>query len=67
MNRQTESRYPSRLTWVLKLNADATPHALAGRLENVVTARRLEFASARELIDAIAQEIDAGEGEPPAR
>jgi hypothetical protein len=66
MNRQAESRYPSRRTYVLKLHADATPDALAGRLENVVTARRLEFASARELIAAIAHEIDASEDEPPA-
>jgi hypothetical protein len=42
------------------------PHALAGRLENVVTGQRFEFASARELIDAIAHEMDASAGELPA-
>ncbi|HUP08063.1 MAG TPA: hypothetical protein VMU47_12965 [Caldimonas sp.] len=64
MNRQPESKYPSRLTYVLKLHVDATPHALAGRLENLVTTRRLDFSSGRELLDAIAHEVAAGEGEP---
>jgi len=64
MNRQAESRYPSRLTWVLKLHVDAVPHALVGRLENIVTARRVDFASGRELLDAIAHELAACEAEP---
>jgi hypothetical protein len=61
-----ESKYPSRLSYVLKLRGDLAPHALAGRLENVVTGQRFEFASARELIDAIAHEMDASAGALPA-
>ena len=54
-----ESKFPNRLAYVLKLRADATRDAIAGRLENVVTGQRADFASARELLDAIAREIDA--------
>jgi hypothetical protein len=65
MSRPDEAKYPSRLSYVLKLRADAHPDALGGRLENLVTGQRLEFASARELLDAIAQELATGAGDPP--
>ena len=41
-----ESKYPNRRAYVLKLRGDATPDALAGRIENLVTGNQLEFASA---------------------
>jgi hypothetical protein len=63
MSRPPETRYPNRLSYVLKLRVDATADALAGRLENVVTGRRLEFASASALCDALAQEIEADAAE----
>jgi hypothetical protein len=66
MTRPAEPTYPSRLSYVLKLRGDATSDAPAGRLENLVTGRRLEFASARELLDAIAHEIETSPGESPA-
>ena len=56
---QPESKFPNRLAYVLKLRGDATRGAIAGRLENIVTGQRLEFGSGRELLDAIAREIDA--------
>ena len=59
MSHSPEIRYPNRLSYVLKLRADATPEALAGRLENVVTGRRLEFASAGALLEALVDEIEA--------
>ena len=65
MTHRAESRYPARLSYVLKLRGDATGEALVGRLENVVTGRRVEFRSAHELLDAIAHEIDANAGDPP--
>ena len=49
-----ESKYPNRRAYVLKLRGDATPEALAGRLENLVTGRQHEFASAEELLASIA-------------
>jgi hypothetical protein len=62
----SESKYPNRRAYVLKLRADATPAALAGRIENLVTGRQLEFASAHELIESITRELEAGTGAPPA-
>jgi hypothetical protein len=59
MTAPLESKFPNRLAYVLKLRGDATRDAIAGRLENLVTGQRLEFGSGRELLDAIAREIDA--------
>ena len=56
---RTDTKFPNRLAYVLKLRGDATPDAFAGRLENLVTGQRLEFESGRELLDAIAREVDA--------
>jgi hypothetical protein len=66
MTRQGESKYPSRLSYVLKLRGDATTDALVGRIENLVTGRRVEFASAGELLDTLAHELDSWAGESPA-
>jgi hypothetical protein len=64
MTFNAQSKYPSRRAYVLKMRGDAKPDALAGRLENLVTGRQLEFASGRELLDAIAAELEAGGKEP---
>jgi hypothetical protein len=66
MTLNAKSKYPSRRTYVLKVRGDARPDALAGRLENLVTGRQLDFASGRELLDAIAAELAVG-GEGAAR
>lgn len=62
----TESKYPNRRAYVLKLRADAVPGALAGRLENLVTGRQHEFASAEELLTSIAFDLAATAGPSPA-
>ena len=62
----SESKYPNRRAYVLKLRADATPGALAGRLENLVTGRRHEFASAEELLASIASDLASAGGERAA-
>jgi hypothetical protein len=59
-----DSKYPSRRAYVVKLRSDATPDALTGRLENLVTGRRSDFASAHELLRLIVE--DAVEAVPPA-
>lgn len=64
MTLNAQSKYPSRRAYVLKMRGDAKPGALAGRLENLVTGRQLEFASGRELLDALAAELEAGGKEP---
>jgi len=62
----TESKYPNRRAYVLKLRADAAPGVLAGRLENLVTGRQLEFASAHELVESITRDLQAAAGDRPA-
>lgn len=49
----TETKYPNRRAYVLKLRSDAKPGAVAGRLENLVTGHQREFASAEELLESI--------------
>ena len=54
-----ESKYPNRRAYVLKVRSDATADALAGRLENLVTGGQCEFTSGRELLDSIANDLQA--------
>jgi len=48
-----ESKYPYQRAYVLNLRGDATADSLAGRIENMVTGRHREFASAQELLASI--------------
>ena len=57
MTLNSDSKYPSRRAYVLKLRSDARPGALAGRLENVITGRQHEFSSARELLESLAADL----------
>ena len=61
----TDSKYPTRRAYVVKVRGDAKPDALAGRLENLVTGRQCEFASGRELLDSIAGDIETAPHERP--
>ncbi len=54
-----ESKYPNRRAYVLKVRSDATADALAGRLENLVTGGQCEFTSGQELVDSIANDLEA--------
>jgi hypothetical protein len=58
-----QSKYPNRRAYVLKLRGDAAPGALAGRLENLVTGRQREFATAGELLESIASDLESGAAE----
>jgi hypothetical protein len=58
MSFNSESRYPSRRTYVVKLRSDATDDTLAGRLENVVTGTQRDFSSGRELLEYMAADLD---------
>ena len=60
-----EPKYTPRPAYVLKVRSDATPAALAGRLENLVTGRRLEFATGHELLASIASDLEANGNEGP--
>ena len=59
MSVPSESKFPNRLAYVLKLRGDATRDAIAGRLENLVSGQRVEFGSGRVLLEALAREIEA--------
>jgi hypothetical protein len=59
MTYTTDSRYPTRRAYVVKVRGDAKPDALAGRLENLVTGRQCEFASGHELLESIASDLEA--------
>jgi hypothetical protein len=66
MTLKSESTYPSRRTYVLKLRSDAGPNALAGRLENLVTGGQREFVSGEELLESIASDLQASAAERSA-
>ena len=59
MTLNPESKYPNRRAYVLKLRGEAKPGALCGRIENLVTGRQREFASAEELLESIASDLEA--------
>lgn len=59
----SESKYPSRRSYVVKLRSDATPGVLVGRLENLVTGTQREFSSAEELLVSIAADLVAAASE----
>jgi hypothetical protein len=63
MTLKTEAKYPTRRAYVLKVRSDAKPGALAGRLENVVTGRQRDFASGRELLETIVNDLEASADE----
>jgi len=65
MTLKADPTYPSRRTYVVKLRSDATPDALRGRLENIVTCKQSDFASVHELFESIAHDIESYDGEPP--
>jgi hypothetical protein len=58
MTLNPESKYPSRRAYVLKVSGDATPAAIAGRIENLVTGKQREFSSVEQLIELIAGDIE---------
>jgi hypothetical protein len=63
---RADPKYPSRRAYVVKLRGDATPPALAGRIENLVTGRQLAFTSGGELLDSIARDLLDDADEQPA-
>lgn len=64
MTLRADSKYPSRRAYVLKLRSDATPGALCGRLENLVTCQHSDFGSAHELLELLTRDVESCENEP---
>lgn len=66
MTLNAEPEYPNRRAYVVKVRGDATPDALGGRLENLLTGSQREFASGAELVKSIASDLRAScERRPP--
>ena len=57
MSLNADSKYPNRRAYVVKVRSDATPDALHGRIENLLTCEQHEFASSVELIGLIADDL----------
>lgn len=57
MTLNSESKYPTRRAYVLKVRGDAKPDALIGRIENLATGLQREFASGDELLESIARDL----------
>ncbi len=66
MTLKSESTFPSRRTYVLKLRSDAGPNTLAGRLENLVTGGQREFVSGQALLESIASDLQTSVAERSA-
>lgn len=62
-----ESKYPSRLAYVLKLRHDALPDALAGRIENLVTGDQQAFETASALLACLVGDLEAASAERDAQ
>ena len=65
MTLNTKSKYPNRRAYVLKVRGDATPDALVGRVENLVTGQQREFTSGHELLESIASDLEASASQQP--
>lgn len=53
----TDSKYPNRRAYVVKVRSDSTPGTLRGRVENLLTCEQREFASALELVELIEADL----------
>ena len=58
MTLNSTAKYPNRRAYVVKVRGDAKPNALTGRLENLVTGHQHEFASGRELLEALVRDLE---------
>ena len=63
----SDTKYPSRRAYVVKLRSDAAPGALAGRIENVLTGQQREFSSGAELLESLTGDLQAGAGVPASK
>ena len=63
---RADPKYPNRRAYVVKFRGDAAPHALAGRIENLLSGRQLEFTSGDDLLECFARELIEHVHEPSA-
>lgn len=60
----SDSKYPNRRAYVVKLRGDAAAGGLRGRVENLLTCEQREFASAQELVALIEADLLASSTSP---
>lgn len=65
MTLRADSKYPIHRAYVVKLRSEATPEALCGRLENLVSGKQRDFTSAHELFGLMACDLDADQRNAP--
>jgi hypothetical protein len=65
MSLRADSKYPSRLAYVVKFRGDVTPQRLTGRIENLVSGRQLEFTSGGDLLECFARDLNVHLDELP--
>jgi len=56
-----DSKYPNRRAYVVKLQNDAAPGALHGRIENLLTCQQSEFTSGVELLEKLEADLRASD------
>jgi putative component of toxin-antitoxin plasmid stabilization module len=64
---RSDSKYPIHRAYVVKLSSDATPAALSGRIENLVSGQHREFSSVRELLRLLRCDLGSTASESPSR
>jgi hypothetical protein len=65
MTLRSDSKYPIYRAYVVKLSSDATPDALCGRLENLVSGKHRDFASAGDLFQLMTADLHSGGSKSP--
>ena len=53
----SESKFTTRRTYLVKIHSHANPGALTGRIENFVTGQQHEFESSDELLASILNDL----------
>ena len=60
----SDPKYPIHRMFVVKLERDATPDALCGRLENLVSGKQRDFTSASELCRLMEGDLETDGSNP---
>ncbi|UHQ19396.1 hypothetical protein LVB87_14590 [Lysobacter sp. KIS68-7] len=53
----SDSKFPNRRAYVVKVRNDATPDAMCGRVENLLTCEQYDFTSSLELVELIRADL----------
>jgi hypothetical protein len=65
MTLRSDSKFPVHRAYVVKLSSDASPGALRGRLENLVSGKASDFTSASELFRLMTVDLGSAGRQSP--